>query len=235
MASRHHRRASWRPGVRASDATLRRADRLDRRCDVSAARRDPAASLLELRREPARLAVGQHDLVAGEREDQLTQSSLAEPISRSLTLASSSSFSNTPAWRTVIVVWVALSSRHRGKVSLLTVSPGAVRRQARLSAVGRRPVEPPGELGRTELDQPAPLDRLVRAFAERKPMHLPRRRIHDQDLIDAAGGVERHLLPGLVGATRSRREARRLPRRCPSLRRGGDPNQGLGSRLAGRC
>ena len=61
-----------------------------------------------------------------------------------------------------------------------------------------RPVDPPGQLSRPEVDQAAALDRLVLAIIESKPVDGPLLRIEDQHLVHLVGGEERELLPALV-------------------------------------
>src|SRR5450755_3072166 len=60
------------------------------------------------------------------------------------------------------------------------------------------PVDPLGELDRSELDEGAALDRPVLALLEREPVHRPFVRVDDQDLVDVMGGEERELLPALI-------------------------------------
>jgi hypothetical protein len=66
-----------------------------------------------------------------------------------------------------------------------------------------RPVQPLGQLRRTEIDQSASLDRRIfPARCEPEPVDLSLLRVHDQRFVDMVGGVEIELLPPCRHPTR---------------------------------
>ena len=82
------------------------------------------------------------------------------------------------------------------------------------------PVDPLGQRGRPEVDQPGALDVAVLAVSEREPVNGLLGGLDDQHLIDAMGSIEGQLLPALVAGGDD----------LDNQRRGGEP--GLAGDLA---